>query len=165
MIKIATGAGPQGELALVQVSITEGTKQSRETTWARPLGNDLYEIKGPLHLVAGFNPKDVVRAVILPGDATPSVLEVVSRSGYMTLHVAFSESVPTEEQQALLETLGKWRATHEMFFERLYTIVVDHEGNFQAVCEFLKSLMAEGLLMYEPEIDMSALHRYRFSNP
>lgn len=167
MITIATKPGTphHDELVLVQVNTAEGNKQSKETTWARPLGNDLYEIEGPLHLVTGVNPKDVVRAIVLPGEAVPSVSEIVKRNGYRTLHIAFSEAAPTGEQQGLLGTLENWGATHEMAFERFYTVVVTPEGDFQAVCAFLKSFRAKGLIMYEPEINIDALYRYRFSVP
>lgn len=167
MITIVTRPGTphRDELVLVQVNTAEGNKQSKETTWARPLGNDLYEIEGPLHLVTGVNPKDLVRATVLPGEAVPSVSEIVRRSGYNTLHVAFSEAAPTGEQEVLLGALEKWGATREMVFERFYTIVVTPEGDFQAICEFLKSFRAKGLIMYEPEIDIDALYRYRFSAP
>lgn len=167
MIKITTGPSNarHGELTLVQINLTQGNRRSVENIWARPLGDDLYEIVGPVHSVAGLNPGDVVRANTLPGDPVPSISEVVGRSGYTTLHVAFSEAVPVEEQHALLAALGRWRATHEMAFERFYTIVVDPEGDSQAVCDFLKASSGKGVLKFEPEIDISALYRYRFSAP
>jgi len=60
--------------------------------------------------------------------------EVVRRSGYETLHIAFSKYASLVDQQVVVDTLGKWGATHQSAFERFYTIM-DHVGfGFAARC-------------------------------
>src|SRR6266850_6568194 len=50
--------------------------------------------------------------------------EVVRRSGYETLHNAFSKYASLVDQQVVIDTLGKWGATHQSAFERFYTIEI-----------------------------------------
>lgn len=165
MIKAGTGPGAESNngLVLIQIKSINENKESKETIWAKPLGNDLYEIRGSLHVVTGFNAKDVVKAVTSPDETIPSVLEVTRSSGYKTLHVAFSDATSVLQQQAILSDLEKWKAKYEMAFERFYTIEVNPEGDYRAICEHFKSLKIKGLLMYEPDVDINALYRYRFS--
>jgi hypothetical protein len=165
MIKFGTGpiVTSSDEEALIQIVRKLDNKESRESTWARPLGDNLYEVKGPLHLVTGVNSGDVVRAMTLPNQSIPVVCEVVRRSGYSTLHLIFSKQASVADQQSVIHTLKKWGATHELAFERFYTIEISPRGNYQAACDYLKSLEPEGLLNYEPGINMDALMRLRFT--
>ena len=164
---IRFGMGPSSthnnDSVLLQIIRTEGHKESGETTWAKPLGGDLYEIEGPLHLITGVNSGDVVKAKTVQDDSPPVVFEVVSRSGYTTLHILFSSDVPFTDRETVLQTLKKWGATHQMPFDRFYTIEISPLGDSLAANDYLKSLTLEGLLAYEPDIDMNSLLRLRFA--
>ncbi len=163
---IKSGLGPQSNrkdyMVLIQVRLTRANKEVKETIWARPVGDDLYEIKGPLHLIAGLNSQDLVKAVKLPGDSFPSVDRIINRSGYKTLHVLFLDAVSTSDQPRLLGVLRDWGAAPEKAFDRFYTIQVKPAGNYQAVCDYLKSLSNERLLLFEPEVTIDTLLRLRF---
>lgn len=165
MIKF--GSGPivtsSDEVTLVQIVRKVENRESRESTWARPLGDNLYEIRGPLHLLTGVNSGDVVRAMTLPNESIPVVCEVVRRSGYSTLHIVFSKQASVAYQESIIRTLKKWGATHQLAFDRFYTIEISPQGNYQAASDYLKSLEPEGLLNYEPGINLDALVRLRFT--
>ena len=161
----AAGSSLKGneELVLIQVNRSEGNKHTKESVWARSLGNDLYEVKGPLHLVADLNSGDIVRAVVSPSDAIPSISEVVTRSGFRTLHIAFIETVRASDQENMLEVITQSTAQYEKPFDRFYTVEVNPHGNYSAVCEYLEGLTLQGLIMYEPRVSLDALLRFRFS--
>ena len=56
---IKSGAGPivkdNQEVTLIQIERTKPNRNSKGTTWAQPLGENLYEIRGPLHLIVGLS--------------------------------------------------------------------------------------------------------------
>jgi uncharacterized protein DUF4265 len=163
MIRMATGPMPASHngLVLVQVRRILPNKQTMETAWAKPLGGDLYEIKGPLHLITSLNTDDIVKALILPGEAMPSVLAVVKRSGFKTLHLVFSKAVPVLDHQNILKPLTQWGVTYTSPLERFHTLEVNPRGDYQEACDYLKSLKLQGLIMYEPDVNIRTLLRFR----
>jgi hypothetical protein len=114
-------------------------------------------------MAAGFNFGDVVKAIAATPGVHPSVLE--KRSGHETLHFAFSQKAPVAERQKILDALKKRQTTPEMVYEDFYTIDVDPQNDYEAICDYLSSLKMRGLLMYEPDIDMQALLEFRFLGP
>jgi len=164
LIKSGTGAATQDdeELVLIQINKTQLNKHTTESTWAKSLGADLYQIKGPLHLITGVNSQDIVKAVILPGDARPSLSKVVRRSGFRTLRLVFLKTVLLKDRKKLLEELLQWNATFVTPFDRFYTVEISPDGNYPAVCSYLKSLSVQKLIVHEPEVSLEALLRFRF---
>lgn len=161
---IKSGAGPTitnyDGLILIQIDQVEDNRHASMTTWARPLRDDLYEISRPLSLISGFDVGDVVKAIAPSGQTTPTVIEIIQKGGYRTLHVAFIKGVSIDDQQAILDELSKWNATYEMSFERFYTVVIP-QFDYDAVCEYLKSL-SSAILRFEPDVDISTLILSRF---
>jgi hypothetical protein len=135
-----------------------------EITWAKPLGGELYQIKGTLHLIAGLNFDDVIKARPLPGDSIPSFLEVVSRSGYHTLHVGFASTLPELERSKILNQLTLMNVRAEKLLDRFWTLQIDPTGDYQGICDYLTSLSSQQLLMYEPEVEMDALLLFCFES-
>jgi hypothetical protein len=97
---IKTGMGPEPtpnkELVLIQIMTKGGDNHTKEAAWAKPLGDDLYEIEHPLNLITGFNVGDVVKAVAISNETMPSVLEVIKRSGHQTLHNGYHPMIKTD---------------------------------------------------------------------
>ncbi len=164
----AGGAGPQlnhqGDLVLVQFSRVLKNGHRNEIIWAKPLGADLYQLKGTLHLIAGLNFDDVIKARPLHGDSVPSFLEVVSRSGYHTLHVGFASTLPEPERSKILNQLTLMNVRAEKLLDRFWTLQIDPDGDYEGTCEYLSSLSSQELLMYEPEVEMDAVLRFYFGS-
>lgn len=162
---IKTGAGPtvnnNDGLILIKINQEEGNRHASNTTWAKPLGDDLYEISHPLSLISGFDVGDVVRAIASSGESMPTVVETVQKGDYRTVHVSFLKGVAVSDKESVLSELSKWNATHEMTFERFYTVVVP-ESNYDALCEYLKSPVPRASLVYEPAVDLNTLIMNRF---
>lgn len=148
----------------IQIRVTSSTTTTKETTWARHLGDDLYELKGPLHLFVGFHPHDIVRAKTVPGESVPSVIEVVKKSGYKTLHILFNKGASNEQQRMILDRLREFGAEDEGPFERFYTIVLSPNANYETVIAYLNSEKHRGAIIYEPDVPLSTLLRSHFTS-
>src|SRR5262245_56299849 len=83
-----------------------------ESLWARPLGDDLYEIHNVPFCAYDINCRDVVRATADGPDLKPEIREVVRRSGNRTLRIIFQDDeADLEAQQPHLEaikTMDAW---------------------------------------------------------
>ena len=163
---IRSGAGPQAtnrdELVLIEVRTILKNKTSKESTWAKSMGEDTYQIKGPLHLIDGLNFDDVVRAQRVSGSPHPSVLEVVARSGYKTIHLAFDRSLSPSERTRILERLTELNVGFEMLVELFYTLQIAPEAAFNGIGDYLKSLSSQNLIKFDPEVDLDTVLRFCF---
>jgi len=166
MIRSETGPDlPRGEDHVrIQIVVRNSSRITKETTWARHLGDDLYEIKSPLHIVVGPHLHDIVRAKTVSGESVPSVIEVVKRSGYKTLHILFKNGGSDEQQRMTLDCLREFGAEDEGPFERFYTIVLSPNANYETVIAYLNSEKQRGAIIYEPDVPLSTLLRSRFTS-
>ncbi len=122
---------------------------STESFWAKPLGDDLYELRNSPWYAFDLHFYDVVRAVPDQAGEKPRIAEVVRRSGHKTLRVLFSPDVSEATRVEKLRSLHQWRAFHENCDGRLYAVDVEPDGDYGAVCDQLWSWEQEGLLRYE----------------
>jgi hypothetical protein len=166
MIKFGSGGGltpsSDAEFSLIQIQGSHGNRQTKESTWAKPIGGDLYKVKGPLHLIANLNREDVVRAHFFPDESLPVVVDVITRSGYRTLHIAFYKSVMLSEREEILKQIAKWQATHESPFAHFYTVEISPTGDFNSLREHLDYLKSKQKLLYEPDVTLDDLLRFQF---
>lgn len=163
---IKSGVGSQvtqnDDLVLVEVSRVRRNRKTKETIWAKPLGGNLYQIKGPLHLIAGLNYDDVVKARPLHEGSIPLFLEVVTRSGHRTLHLAFARALPPLARTQILNQLTFMNIRKEMLSDLFWTLQIDPNGDYLATCEYLTSLSSQQLLIYEPEVEMDVVLQFAF---
>jgi hypothetical protein len=88
-----------------ELSDEDGFGPAGESIWARPLGDDRYEIRNIPFLVGAAALGDVVRAVSSQPNELPVVTEVVQRSGNRTLSV-FCEADRHSEMVANIKAIG-----------------------------------------------------------
>ena len=120
-----------------------------ESFWAKPLGDDLYELRNSPWFALDLHFYDVVRALPDKPDEKPRILEVVRRSGHKTLRVLFPPEVGEDERLAMLRSLHQWRGFHEHCRVGLYAVDVEPEGDYGAVCDQLWAWEQAGRLEYE----------------
>jgi hypothetical protein len=120
-----------------------------ESFWAKPLGDDLYELRNSPWFAYDLHFGDVVRAVADRPGERPRVVEVVRPGGHRTLRVLFRREVGEAEQREMLKTLNRWRGFHEHCKGQLYAIDVEPDGNYEAVCDQLWAWEQAGQLTYE----------------
>ncbi|HEX5501347.1 MAG TPA: DUF4265 domain-containing protein [Thermomicrobiales bacterium] len=133
----------------IVANLPEDEEVDSESFWAKPLGDDLYELNNVPFRAYDLHPYDVVRAVSPRPDRIPEIIEVVRRSGHKTLRVLMEEATPADEVRRLLETLNAMKASYERGSRRFYAFDVEPEADYQAVCDQLWQWEQEGLLQYE----------------
>ena len=113
---------------------------SGERVWASHLGNDFYEIRNTPWHTRDVNWGDVVRAVAANEKEWPKFVEVVRRSGHLTLHIHFRDDADEAFRTAVLNRLKDWRASYENADSKLYAIDVQPEGDLDGLCAYLDQL-------------------------
>jgi hypothetical protein len=139
---------PEG---LVKIHITINNDMlgtSGESVWAKPLGNDLYEIRNTPWHTFDVNWGDVVKAVAEDEQKKPEFIEVVRQSGHRSLHILFFEGCAAEEKRTILGQLRTWKANYENADGMLYAVDVPPEGDFDGLCEYLDGLVSDTRLDY-----------------
>jgi Domain of unknown function (DUF4265) len=136
------------ELAKIWVDVPYRTATVPEAVWARPLGDDLYELEN-IPLARGLHYRDGVRAVPQAEGDLPKAVEVVRRGGHKTLLVTFSPEAGEAEVADMLRRLERWGASRERFHGRFYGIDVGPDGDFDEVLFQLDEWEQEGLLHFQ----------------
>lgn len=136
------------DLTRVHVDLPDNPNAGGESMWARPLGNDLYELRNNPFYAYGLNFLDIVRAVPSAPDRKPSVLQVVRRSGHRTIWVTFVDNSSPDERAERLTILNGWRAFFEGADGTYFVLDVEPEGDFAAVMAQLSAWRDEGVLTY-----------------
>lgn len=119
---------------------------SGEGLWAKPLGNDLYEVRNsPWHNTV-VNYLDVVKAVASDEEKKPVFVEVYRRSGHRTIHIFFLPESTEKERHTVLELMNQLGATYEGATTELYALNLEPEVDFDEVANRLEQFEAEGIL-------------------
>jgi Domain of unknown function (DUF4265) len=135
---------------LVKVFVElRGAPFETESFWAKPLGNDEYELRNSPWYAFDLHFYDVVRAVPDGPDEKPRILEVIRRSGHKTLRVLFPPETKESRRLEMLGLLHQWKGFHENCNGVLYAVDVEPDGDYEAVCNQLWVWEQEGLLHYE----------------
>lgn len=143
-----TDSNPEG-LVKIHLSFYDDIFEvGGESVWAKPLGNDLYEIRNTPWSTCEVNWGDIVKAVAEANDKKPEFQEVVSASGHRTLHIFFFEQCPTEEKSRILAELKTWRASCENADGRLYAVNIEPGGDFESLCDYLDSFVIDEKFEY-----------------
>jgi hypothetical protein len=149
---------PAERLVKVRVDLAAGARPgpppteggpAAESLWAEPLGGDLYRLRNVPALAFDLHFHDVVRAVAARPGELPTIVARVSPSGHRTLRVLFAEQATDEDVRRVLRDLNEARAFYEHAVGRLYAVDVEPEGDYSAVCAYLRGLEQRGVLSYE----------------
>jgi hypothetical protein len=138
----------QEELTKVHIDLPNNPEVGGEAMWAKPLGDDLYELRNNPFFAYGLNFLDVVRAVPLAPNQKPSVLEVIRRSGHRTIWVTFEDENSSDARVERLTLLNRWQAFYEGANNTYFVIDVEPDGDFAAVLTQLSRWRDEGILTY-----------------
>lgn len=139
----------EAELTKIVVDLPNHWATGGESMWARPLGDDLYELHNVPFYAYGLSFLDVVRATEASPELKPEIRELVRSSGHRTLRVHFTDHLREEERPELLRELNRLHASFEGANRSYFAVDVDPEGDYGGVCERLAAWEEEGLLEYE----------------
>ena len=123
-----------------------------EGLWAKPLGDNLYEIRNTPWHTFEVNWGDVVRAIPEKENQKPKFIEVVRQSGHRTLHIYFFKETTKDEKSSILDELHTWKASFENSDSSLYAIDFEPDGDFDAACDYLNKFELSGKLEYRTAI-------------
>ncbi len=143
-----TGFMANEELVKIHVDVPDNEFCSGESFWAKPLGNDLYELRNSPFYAKGFNFKDIVKAIEVSPDLKPSIIEVVKVGGHRTLWVIFLGEILESKQKEYLYKLNLYKASFEGFNDKYFAIDIEPKGDYEAVCKYLDGCEKEGILEY-----------------
>ena|SRR5438876_5416359 len=88
----------KSELVKVQLSGPDGDV---ETLWAKPVGDDLYELDNTPWYAYGVSWKDVIEARPAEPDAFPEFIRVVRKSGYRTIRLILEPSADKDQSHSV----------------------------------------------------------------
>jgi hypothetical protein len=111
-----------------------------EGVWAKPLGNDLYQVENSPWHSREINYQDIVRALAPAADKKPVVQAIVSRSGHRTIHIVL---LPAGEEQrdVVLQRMRELGATWEGANSKLFAIDFAPEVDWDPSKAFLQECM------------------------
>jgi hypothetical protein len=136
-------------LVKVHIDLPNHWGTGGESMWARDLGGGLFELQNVPFYAYGLSLNDVVRAVSPDPTLKAEVQELVRPSGHHTLRVVFTNGSSVEAQSLVLDPLTKLGVTFERASPKYLALDVSPEGRYEAACEALAKLEAEGILEYE----------------
>jgi hypothetical protein len=118
-----------------------------EGLWAKPLGNDLYEVgNSPWHS-QHINYRDVVKAIEPSPDKKPVVASIARRSGHRTIQVVLMKSGQARMDE-ILSRLKELGATYEGAHGVLFALDFAPDVTWDRAVEYLNQLTDEELLEY-----------------
>jgi hypothetical protein len=120
-----------------------------ESMWAKPLGNDEYELRNTPFYAYGLNWGDIVLAISAEDRLKPEVREVVRQSGNRTLRLYFQNNLDRSTQVRFLEDISELGLSYERATEILIALDIPSESNYEAICNHLWALENDGILEYE----------------
>jgi hypothetical protein len=141
----AAVADPSDDLVKILIDTSAVGPFACETLWARPLGDDLYELANSPVLADDMHLRDVVRAVEPCPDMFPQVVEVVHRSGHKTVRFAFQDNVQDVAKVRVLCEVSESGAECK-YGPPVFVFDVPPQADYEAVCDYLWTCGEEGLL-------------------
>jgi hypothetical protein len=138
------------ELVKIHIDLPNHWWFKGESMWAKPLGNDLYEIQNIPFCAYGLNCGDIVWATSDSPDLKPEIRSVVRRSGQRTLRAFFMDGYKAKEaQQAYIDEIERMDSWVERANACVICINVNATGHYESVCAYLDSLEKSEILEFE----------------
>lgn len=119
-----------------------------EAMWAKPLGDDLFELRNVPFGAYGLNFGDVVRARSSSPELKPQVEAVVKASGHRTLRLTFN-AMPEQQQLAYLKQLERLGAEPERAVGGFIALDIPPDVAYDQVFKQLDALEKLGVLDFE----------------
>jgi len=120
-----------------------------ESLWAKPLGDDLFEIQNVPFCAYGLNCRDVVHATADAPDLKPEIRAVVRRSGNKTVRIFFGDELNKEEQKPYLAELERMDTWVERANESVVCLNINPTANYENICKLLSQRESEDVFEYE----------------
>jgi hypothetical protein len=137
------------DLVKVFVDLPNHWNTNGESMWAKPLGDDLYELHNSPFSAYDLNYLDIVVALSAEPHLKPQVIRVERRSGHQTLRLIFMAETARVERDNILAKINELGATYENANSTLYSIDIPRTEDYQPLCDQLWNWEQSGTLEYE----------------
>jgi Domain of unknown function (DUF4265) len=137
------------DLVKVFVDLPNHWDTKGESMWARPLGDDLYELQNSPFSAFDLNYLDVVVALSAEPHLKPQVCRIERRSGHRTLRIMFKDAALRLQRDQILAKINDLGATYENANSTLYSLDIPKSENYQPLCDHLWNWEQAGVLDYE----------------
>jgi hypothetical protein len=137
------------DLEKVYIDLPNHWAVTGESFWAKPLGNDRYEIHNTPFYAYGINYLDIVEVDSSNEKQKPIVLRVIKTAGYQTLRIYFGENIDRDEQTTLFDEIRDLGVGFERLNDRYVALDIAPDGDYDAVCDKLNNWEKEKILSFE----------------
>ena len=139
----------QVPLVKLHVDLPNHWSVGGESMWAKPVGENLYQLKNIPFFSYGLNYNDIVKAIAKNGGSKPEILEVVEASGHQTLRVIFTDNKGKKEHISVIESIRTEHVGYEGWDDDQFTLNVTPSGNYDEFFDKLDELESKGILSFE----------------
>jgi hypothetical protein len=139
---------PEHEFEKIVVDLPEpDLGVGAEGLWAKPLGNNLYEVKNSPWHSREINFLDVVKAIAPAEDKKPVFVSVEKRSGHRTIQIILLQG-GQEKREEILAKLNELGGTYENANSTLFAIDFAPGVDWEPAKSYLEELLAKELAEY-----------------
>jgi hypothetical protein len=136
-------------LTTLRVSLPNSAEPKCESFWARPLGNDRYELRNIAFSAYGLNYLDVVHATRNHPRPAPEIRSVLRPSGHKTFRLLFFKHIGALAQHRYLAQLRAFGVRDKRGGDFFYALDLEPAVNAAHVRDLLDGLVQRGVMIYE----------------
>ena len=127
------------ELVKIELRTEDGTGGvDVETPWAKPLGNDLYQLDNSPFYAYGVSWQDIVEAKKTESDGFPIFTKIVEKSGNQTVRIIFDPPVEAgNESENILDELVGFGCSYEGANPSYIVLDIPKEVDLWKIREYL----------------------------
>jgi hypothetical protein len=139
----------EDQLEKVYVNLPNHWAIGGESLWAKPLGNNLYEIRNIPFYAYGLNYFDIVRVDSSDRTKKPVVTEIVKPSGFQTLRIVFIDESDKKLQSELFDALRVFKLVIERANAGYVGLSIESAEEYDSIYDKLIVLEQNGVLEFE----------------
>lgn len=137
------------ELIKIHIDLPNHWATGGESMWAKPLGDNLYQIENVPFFAYGLNYLDIVRAESDSAERQPEIKELITPSGHRTFRVIFRKHIERQQQDEVLNSLKEFSISYERASANSISLDMQPSGDYQSVFDQLDELLKEDILGFE----------------
>ena len=137
------------EKILIELPQDHWSGHTGERVWAKPLDQDIYEIRSVPWYAYDVSWGDVVRCEGMSPADLPVVADVVQSGGHLTVRLYFEDAVEPTERGRILEEVNRRGATYENANDSMYGLDIEPHVSPEALLDYLAVEEEAGRLTWE----------------
>ena len=139
----------EDEFVKVHIDLPNHWAIGGESMWAKPLGDNLYQIENVPFYAYGLNYKDIVLATPDSEGVIPEIRKLIEPSGHRTFRLFFEKHVNKGEQEEILNSMKNLKISAERCNSIYIALDLKSDGNYHAVYDKLEELLKKNIIGFE----------------